>query len=216
VTGAETVDIYSLPSRALINSFSYASGSPSPSNITLSPPGTTLGELLSGTGVQQSIPTTGGTPTIYTTGGAEPVQLSPNAAEVALSSAGPYPAARSALYINGTYETTVVGYAVGWLDNGRLLVDTFNSQGALLGANIFSPAGTLLAVAPIGPFATLQVVSSDLVYAPQLNEVLSLSGANDGWVSGDPCGSAISSCLGAYAGSAVVFESGNLVLAQPY
>jgi hypothetical protein len=107
-----------------------------------------------------------------------------------------------------------------------VLVDTFNSQGTLLGANIFSPTGTLLSVAPIGPFATMQVVSSDLVYAPQLNEVLSLSGANDGWVSGDPCGSAIlndedepnsfTTCLGAYSGSAVVFVSGNLVVAQPY
>jgi hypothetical protein len=226
VTGAETVDIYSLPSKALINSFSYASGSPSPQNITLSAPGTTLGELLSVTYVQQTVPTAGGTPTIYATQGAEPVQLSPNGTLVALSSGGPFPAARTSLYNNGTYITTVVGYAVGWLDNGRVLVDTYNSQGTLLGANIFSPTGTLLAVAPIGPFTTLQVVSNDLVYAPQLNEVLSLSGANDGWVSGDPCGSAIlndegelnsfTPCLGAYGGSAVVFVSGNLVVAQPY
>ena len=214
--GAESVNVYSLPSKALINSFSYASGSPSPQNITLSAPGTTLGELLSVSGVQQSLPVTGGTPTVYATQGVEPVQLSPNSTLVALSSTGPFPAARTALYTNGTYVTTVVGYAVGWLDNARLLVDTYNSQGTLIGANIFSPAGTLLAVAPFGAFNTMQVVSSDLVYAPQLNEVLSLSGANDGWVSGDPCGSAISSCLGAYAGSAVVFASGNLVLAQPY
>ncbi len=225
VAGAETVDIYSLPSKALINSFSYASGSPSPQTITLSAPGTTLGELLSVSGVQQSLPVSGGAPTVYATQGAEPVQLSPNSTLVALSSTGQFPAARTALYTNGTYVTTVVGYAVGWLDNARLLVDTYNSQGTLIGANIFSPTGSLLAVAPFGAFKTLQVVSSDLVYAPQLNQVLSLSGANDGWASGDLCGDVIrlggaageaTTCFDAYAGSAVVFESGNLVLVQPY
>lgn len=226
VAGAETVNVYSLPSKALINSFSYASGTPSPQNITLSSPGTTLGELLSMTGVQQSLPVTGGAPTVYATQGVEPVQLSPNGTLVALSSTGQGPAARTALYNNGTYVTTVVGYAVGWLDNARLLVDTYNSQGTLIGANIFSPTGTLLAVAPFGAFNTMQVVSSDLVYTPQVNQVMSLSGANDGWASGDQCGSTIqydglvpdefSSCFGAYAGSQVVFVSGSLVLAQPY
>ena len=226
VAGTEIVNVYSLPSKALINSLSYASGSPSPQNITLSSPGTTLGELLSMTGVQQSVAVTGGAPTVYATQGAEPVQLSPDGTLVALSSTGQNPAARTGLYDNGTYVTTVVGYAVGWVDNARLLVDTYNSQGTFIGANIFSPSGTLLAVAPFGAFSTMQVVSTDLVYTPQVNQVMSLSGANDGWASGDQCGSALqysglvpdkfSSCFGAYAGSQVVFVSGSLVLAQPY
>ena len=218
---AETVDIYSLPSKALINSFSYASGT-YPLNITLSAPGTTLGELLL-SGVQQSLAVTGGTPTVYATQGAEPVQLSPNATLVALSSLAPGPATRTALYNNDTYVTTVVGYALGWLDNARLLVDTYDSQHGFIGANIFSPTGGLLAVAPFGPFDTMQVVSSNFVYAPQLNQVLPLSGANGAWASGDLCGAVTAydngepyrytSCSGAFAGSAVVFASGNLVIA---
>jgi hypothetical protein len=225
VSGSETVDIYSLPSKTLINSFSYAGGSPYPLNITLSASGTTLGELLL-SGVQQSLPVSGGTPTVYATQGAEPVQLSPNATLVALSSVAPGPATRTALYNNAVYVTTVVGYAVGWLDNGRLLVDTFDSANGFIGANIFSPTGNLLAVAPFGPFDTMQVVSGNFVYTPQLNEVLPLSGANGAWASGDLCGAVTAydngepyrytSCFGAYAGSAVVFASGNLVLAQPY
>jgi hypothetical protein len=226
VSGSETVDIYSLPSNTLINSFSYASGSAYPLDITLSASGTTLGELLL-SGVQQSLPVGGGTPTVYAThGGAEPVQLSPNAALVALSSVAPGPATRTALYNNATYVTTVVGYALGWLDNGRLLVDTFDSAHGFIGANIFSPTGNLLAVAPFGPFDTMQVVTSNFVYAPQLNEVLPLSGANGAWASGDLCGAVTAydngepyrytGCSGAYAGSEVVFASGNQVLAQPY
>jgi hypothetical protein len=55
-------------------------------------------------------------------------------------------------------------------------------------------------------------VSSDLVYSQQGNAVTSLTSGANAWVSQDP----FSGQWGVFAGSAIVFVSGNLVLAQPY
>jgi hypothetical protein len=217
--GNETVNIYAMPSGTLINSFPFLSGAPSPLNITLSATGTTLGEVLSGPGTRQTVPTAGGTPTTYSISGNQPVQISPDSAHVALSNAPP-PSSTTTLYTNGTAVATVPGWAVGWLPNDTLLVDPYGSPSGYQPVEIYAATGNLLATAPIPEINSFQAVTSDLLYSPQLNQVISLTSGSSIWASASLCGSPPNydsfSCLDAFAGSVVVFVSTNLVLAQPY
>jgi hypothetical protein len=133
------------------------------------------------------------------------------------------------IYQNGTLLTTLQGYPVAWLDDSRLFVNSYSAECDLIdnrwvfytGATIYGPTGTKLAMPPTGGVCdiqrapgeidSLQVVSSDLVYSQQSNSVISLTSGADTWQSQDPF-----SGQGVFAGSAIVFLSGNLVIAQPY
>jgi hypothetical protein len=147
------------------------------------------------------------------------VRLSPDGTLVAVASyslendSGTQPMSAS-IYQNGTLLTSLSGWPVGWLDNGRLLINDYATGGSgydYQGAKIYGPTGTLLATPPIPELRSIQVVTSDLVYVPSLNQILSLSTGARTWASGDP-----SSGVGAVAGSEVVFVSGSLVLTQPH
>ena len=219
-----TINIYAMPTATLINSFPFTFGLyPFPTDMTLSASGTTLGEVLYASSLpsfsRQSIAITGGAPTWSDTSHitqTEPVHLSPDGTLVAVSSGSPDSNSGGAIttniYQNGTIVTSLSGWAVGWLDNSRLLVNNYSTnQPVYLGANIYGPTGTQLASPPIPELRSIQLVTSDLVYAPSINQILSLTTGAPTWVSGDATVG-----LGAVAGSEVVFLSGNLVLAQPY
>jgi hypothetical protein len=94
---------------------------------------------------------------------------------------------------------TVPGYPVAWLDDSRLLVNTYTpvldmTEVWYTGATIYSPTGTQLAAPPIGEIDSLQVVSSDLVYSQQSNAVISLMSGASTWVSQDPFGGKLGPC----------------------
>jgi hypothetical protein len=137
-----------------------------------------------------------------------------------------YSSPTTAISRNGALLATVPGYPVAWLDDSRLLVNTYascldNTQVCYTGATIYGPTGTKLAAPLIEEIDSLQVVSSDLVYSQQSNEVISLTSGTSTWMSQDPFGGGGACCpteplWGVFAGSAIVFVSGNLVVAQPY
>jgi hypothetical protein len=151
-----------------------------------------------------------------------------------------YIAPSTAVYQNGALLTTLNGYPVGWLDNSRLLVNNYQDgcDGLMLaficyeGTTLYGPTGIILAAPPIGmsgnneglgedgEIVSLQVVSSDLVFGPPYTEVISITAGTGTWASADPCGGPPTyytyTCFNAFAGSAVLFVSGNWVIAQPY
>lgn len=126
------------------------------------------------------------------------------------------------IYQNGALVTAVPGVAVGWVDNSRLLVQSYATtvQGFITYANstIYSPAGVALAT-PALPMlgndasyaANLQTVSSDTIYDPKTNSIYSLTTGQAEWTGSRP-----GSGVGAVAGPNIVYESGNSLVAEPY
>jgi hypothetical protein len=207
-----SVNVYSLPTGTLTNTFPLDSSAPV--EISLSGAGNWLGI---GGGV---ISLTGGT--LYGTSGYA-VEFSPDGTLVAAPSGGNIPT--TTIYTNGALTTAVNGGAVGWLDNARLLVDNFkyedeNGIPFYDGTTIFSPSGTNLGSAPIPQIQSFQVVSSDSIYSPQTHTIFSVTTGATTWMSADESCSGVSAgaCIvaGAVSGTQVIFAIGNLVLAQPY
>lgn len=221
------VNIYSLPSATLINSFPF--GPAIPVEISLSGAGTVLAMTPSSTSGcdAEAIAITGGTPIwCATTGTPNTVQISPNGTLVAASTAPARGGTTTTIYTNGALTTAVNGWVVGWLDNTRLLAEQFgqenmNPSPVYEGADIFNSSGTNLGPAQIPQIQSLQVVTSNSIYSPQTNTIISLTTRATSWASADEsCGALDTVCQEASAGavtaSQVIFSSGALVLAQPY
>jgi hypothetical protein len=221
------VNVYSLPSATLINSFPFGPGFPV--EISLSGTGTVLAMVPSSTSGcdAEVIAVTGGTPIwCATTGTPDTVQISPDGTLVAASTAPSRGGTTTTIYTNGALTTAVNGWVVGWLDNTRLLAEQFgqenmNPEPVYEGADIFSPSGTNLGAAYIPQLQTLQAVTSDSIYSPQTNTIMSVTTRATSWASADTtCPDLDSACpfpnAGAVTGSQVIFSSGALVLAQPY
>jgi hypothetical protein len=234
------VNVYSLPGWTLINALPASGAVSAPTSIVLSASGTILGEQLAN-GSTQSVPVTGGVATAYP--GPGPIQLSPDGTLAAVASESLstllnsmyggagfiFTNVTTTVYRSGTLLATLPGYPVGWLDDSRIFVNSYSGECGVnnefvfyTGATIYGPTGTKLATPPIGGVCaiqwesgeidSLQVVSSDLVYSQQSNDVVSLTSGASTWASQDP----FSGQWGVFAGSAIAFVSGNLVLAQPY
>lgn len=226
-----SIHIFSLPSGSLTNSFpysyaSFAQGSgPLPFAITLSDSGAALGTIL-GTFSQfwsctrQVTAVTGG-PVIWSDSFTDtdpcdgaPIRISPGGTKVAVSSL------KSAntgthIYNNGTLLTAVPGWAVGWLDDSRILVNNYVAVCcttlAYGGSEFFNSSGTDLGASPLPELQSLQVVSADSVYDPTSNSIYSTTTGMVTWTSESP-----STGMGAVAGSNVIFASGSQVVIQPF
>ena len=221
------VNVYSLPSATLINSFPF--GPAIPVEISLSGAGTALAMTPSSTSGcdAEAIAVTGGTPIwCATTGTLDTVQISPDGTLVAASNGTARVGTTTTIYTNGALTTAVNGWVVGWLDNTRLLAEQFGQENMVLnpvyeGTDIFSSSGTNLGPAQIPQIQSLQVVTSDSIYSPQTNTIMSLTTRATSWASADEsCGALDTVCqednAGAVTGTQVIFSSGVLVLAQPY
>jgi hypothetical protein len=214
-----TLKIFSLPSGTMTGSFPYSF--PKPPNLidfSLAGSGSVLGQALAGNigstfGYIRTVgPTAGGTAIWSDTSTStywEPIRLSPDGTLIAVSSGPSAGGTTTNIYKNGMLVTAVPGWAVGWLDNDRFLVNSYVLvHGALpyAGAVIYDATGTQLATSALPELSRLQPVGSDQIYAPALNTIFSLS-------SGQPVWTAISpSTDGAVAGTYVVFASGNRIL----
>jgi hypothetical protein len=216
-----TINVYSMPGATLLASYpaAYGTNVPVPVTMTLAGSGSTLGDvLLFGYAyTRESVSIPSGTLTWSATAYLQdqPVQLSPDGTLVAVSSAAPDNSAGTAtttsIYRNGTLLTTLSGWAVGWLDNARLLVNNYGPESyPYLGASIYGPTGTPLGAPALPELQAIQPLGGELLYAPALNQVLSLTTPTPPWQSGDP-----GSGLGAVTSSGVAFVSGTLVLVQP-
>lgn len=245
---ATDVDIYSLPSGTLINTFQGVDTLPGGGfSFDMSLSGS--GNIIAWTAYEsssacpaQAVAVTGGTPiwcaTTAVPTGPTTVQLSPDGTLPAIS-AGPVLGGTTTSSIfpisAPASAVTVSGWVVGWLDDARLLAEQFatlttptsgpgGGQPYLVyeDAKIFSSSGTKLGSAAIPQITSFQVVTSDSIYSPQTNTIISLASGVPTWVSGD------ASCIGcdivaypavtsgAVTGSQVIFTLGTQVLAQPY
>jgi hypothetical protein len=222
-TGAAGLPVYALPSGTLL--YNAGDGIAVPIPLSFSSSGTGL-----------AVPSTGcpsGAITVATRIMCFGGWISPNGSVVAVNSGPASYGTTTDIYTNAILTTALPGWAVGWLDNTRLLVEQFSvippppslpgGQPTVVydGASIFSPSGTNLGSSPIPQIQSPQVLTSDSIYSPQTNTITSVTSGLTLWASADafclpslnytPCNAA-----GAASGSQVIFAPGNLVLAQPY
>ena len=221
-----TINLYSLPSGSVMHSFPYSyNTSPFPASISLSGGATVVMVNYAPfsntpTCANQAFPAGGGSG-IWCGADASSLEpdLSPDGTLIALhttGNAGPQTNATN-IYKNGTLVTAVPGWSIGWLDNGRLLAVTNDSRNNYTGSVIYGPTGTVLPANPPIPANVneFDVVTSNSIYSPTLNEILSLTTGAPIWASGN-ASLTDNPNQGAIAGSQVIFTSGPLVLAQPY
>jgi hypothetical protein len=226
------VNVYSMPSGTLINSFPAQPGPV----IGLSGNGAVLAECCTAT-----VPVTGGAAMGYV-GDGSLAQLSPDGTLVAASDSispanygfGVTPPT-TRIYKNGALVAVLPGYTwvLGWPTNSTVIVSTFALSGPLYtdgrisdftfsGNKIYSATGAAVGAASLGPIYTYQFALGDLAYANFSNVILSITTGATLWASADPpvalaVGNPVGSVPASYfTGSTVVFSSGNLVLSQPY
>jgi hypothetical protein len=218
------LNVYSLPSGSLINSFPYTYSSPLLTDMTLSGSGTILGltfyDNSSGCG-GEVIAVTGGAAIWCSPGALEGMTLSPDGTEEAALSTNFStlydnqwnPTTTTLILQNGTPTASISAAAVGWLDDGHLLANTYTGELVNVqysGAALYAPAGTLLSSAPVPELHSIQPLTNGAFYAANQNIILSLPQGQVSWASANS-----TSGLGAASGSEVFFLSGTLVLAQP-
>jgi hypothetical protein len=242
----QSVNIYAPPAASLLFSWTYPV---SPTNFGVqgislsgSGSGTVLGQTLTN-GMQQVSPPTGGSPSYSIPvpglpGGAQvegPPQLllSPSGTLLANSPVGdPYytPTPDNAnfganIYQSGTLLTAVSGWPVGWIDDTHLLVNTYqpdywvDTTTDYVGCTIYNPTGQISGTCALPSVLSFQIVASDVLYALNLNAIVSISTGATLWMSGDavnPPNVTNSTYVSALAGKYVVFASGARVLAQAH
>jgi Putative Ig domain len=213
-----TVNVYSLPGGTLTSTFAYTA--PVAVDVSLSASGTLLALLpsnVAGCGAAV-VPASGSGPTIYcdTSNTITQLQLSPNGTLIA-AAPDANPGISTLIYLNGVLATAVPGWAVGWLDDSRLLVNDYvfqnqNPNIVYSGAQIFGPTGTNLGGSAVPQLTSLVPVTTNTVYSPLPNAIYSPTSGQATWASGDPSLDGV----GAITGLQVVFSSANFVLAQSY
>jgi hypothetical protein len=114
------------------------------------------------------------------------------------------------IYGGGTVVGTASGYAVGWLDDSRLLVGTYVS-GSYAGSTLCETSGNVLASLPLPQLSAIRAVGTSEAYAPGSNTIYNLADGTPVWTSPDSVGG-----VGDIAGNYVVFASGPQVFAESY
>jgi len=215
-------------------------------NVVLSASGTTLGEVgrsLAGqTYLRYVFPATGGADIFSDVlsgsglSNGPALWLSPDGSLIAAPTGDPISSTTTQIYNAGGLATAVSGWAAGWLDNSRLLVNEYNPATMLgaptfAGVSIYSPTGVLLGTSPLTELRAFQVLDADHIYSPETNTILSVSTGATTWRSINPYsgrapnlegagGGAVNfpgpPGLGAVAGAKVVFVSDTVVRAEPY
>jgi hypothetical protein len=203
---------------------------------SLSGSGTVLAEVLPPTSTTcygQAIAVMGGAPLWCAATAVATLQVSPDGTLVA-AAASQYQTATNttSIYKNGSLVATVPGTPVGWLDNTRLLAAVFkqvmeNGGGVtdvFQSVVIYDSLGNNLGTTAIMDIQASQPVTTDTIYSPDQNAIMSLTTGAVSWMSADSneglCLNETSGaslvCFGALSGSEVIFASGTSVLAQPF
>ena len=141
------------------------------------------------------------------------VLLSPDGTSIAVSNATRVSHAATNLYENGALVGAVAGWAVGWIDDNRLLVNVYNNDipYTYLNASIVSATGQALPTPALSEIHVLQRVTPDAIYSPDRNSVLSVTTGAVLWSSPNS-----SKGIGAVAAGRAIFASGPHVRAEPY
>lgn len=217
-----TLRVYSLPSGTVITDWPSTSSSPDAMrDFSMSGSGTVVARTYGSGAVSwtRRVETIAHAP-IWTDSIAPDTtqdrtpRLSPDGLRHAVSSANHNMGTGTDVYVNGVLSTAATGWAVGWLDDNRLLVNRFGVQnrGSIpyLGCSIINAAGQVLATPALPELNGFQRIGGTSLYSPELNLVLETATGNTLWSSAQP-----SRGMGAAAGNFVVFASGPTVRAEP-
>jgi hypothetical protein len=226
------LNMYSLPSGTLSNTFNYSGQSAQGllADFTLSGSGTNFGQIEPVNGGTPNytlqVAPVAGNPAIWSSSSQNlfgSILLSPDGTLIAVTT-GSLPSSAVTIYKNGQQVAAVNGVGVGWIDNARLLVNNYGDQGtsdipSYTGCTIYSPTGTALASPPLPQLMAIQPVSPDTVFAPAQSAIYSLTTGQPTWTnpytpdSGNIHGGG---WIGAVAGPYVVFELEGRVIAVSY
>jgi hypothetical protein len=190
--GGVSVDIYSLPSGALLYTWPYwPLGSLLPQSISLSGSGTVLGvnsrNLTVGGLTQMASPATGGAPIFNSNtsvaplnGGTPEVRLSSDGNQIVSSVEGPDTSApvtpfETNILSHGFMAPFVPGWPVGWIDDSHLLLNTYVLEApailAYAGCTIYDLSGTATGTCALPEVNTFQTMSSDTLFALSQTEI---------------------------------------------
>ena len=229
----QSLNIYSLPSGSLLYSWPYPNVQALESiSLAGSGSGSVLGQVLSSGTVMVTAPT-GGTP-IFSTTGQGLLQLSQDGTQIATSSAGnpegvgpDFTGFGTNLWQNDKLVTAVSGWPAGWIDEGvgehvpGGLVRSEETD--YIGCAIYGPTGMSAGSCSLPQVLSFQTVTSDTLYALNLNAIVSVSTGAVSWASGDAVATSVNvlelptlTFMDTLAGNHVVFVSGSLVVAQSY
>ena len=218
-----SVALYALPSETLLNVFTF-SAPEELINFSMSGSGNAL-SFLSATQPGAPIRTVqlveADGMVLYTNAthaGNAPV-LSDSGARAAFALHPLTETSASRVIEGGALAGSFQGWAVDWLDEQRLIVNRFRvfpfGEFMFDGAQIVDPQGQVLATPALPRVDAFEVVSSDRIYAPQLNVVLDATNGNTIWSSAST-DAFPSERQGAVAGNNVVFTTGTRVRIEPY
>jgi len=230
-----TLKVFSLPAATLINNWPFTFSDNPPftpflADFSLSGSGTMIGQVIATLGtpsfLRQVTATTGGATIWSDMPGTTfldssqpflaPIRLSPDGTLIAVSNLPP-PSANSAtnVYKNGILTTAAPGWAVGWIDNSRFLVNNYveplGGSTRFSACTIYDATGVKLAQPALPELLAFQTVTSDSIYSPKENTIFSLETGAPIWTSANP-----SAGVGAVSGSYVVFLSGSHVLVESF
>jgi hypothetical protein len=224
-----SIKVFSLPSGSLINTFPYSyTSAQQPLGFTLAPTGTLLAQVtgtlypgqagpLGSPFARQVTAVTGG-PVLWSdsqiAGAAySSVLFSPDGTLMAVAEGPQAPGTGTNIYKNFTLTTAVSGWPVGWIDNSRLLANTYvNSDASVVysSATIYSAAGAVLATPALPELQSLETVDTDSIFSPGKDSIYSLTTGQLIFGTGNVVGSP--DVGGAVVGSYVVYPSGALVV----
>jgi hypothetical protein len=209
-----TIRLFSLPAGGLVSSWQYPQGAMLPIDFTLAGSGSALGQMFVQPAIQEVQLFGAGTIWQQASTG-EPIRLSPNGGFIAVASGPRADGVGTVIAWNGTLFAAVAGWPVGWLDDGRLLLNRYRTttspgMSPFEGTIIVNTSGQTLASPALPEMLGVQTVNAGTVYWPERNLILDLATGNTLWSS-----SLETTGRGAVIGNAVVFASGSEVRIEP-
>jgi len=244
-----TLNLYSLPAGTLAESFPYQYNDAMPTpflfDFTMSSSGNALSQTLGlYNGLYfdytREVTPSNGSPIIWSDHppsgpytGTATIFLSPDGSLIAASLGGYSSTSTASIYKNGVLVATVSGVVAGWIDNNRVLVNTFaagdpttDPPPPYTGAVIYDASGTQITTLNSLPQLTpseitqalvggFQTVNSDAIYSPATYSIYSLTSGAVIWTESLPGGTTINFPYygaSAVSGNYIIFTSGHRIL----
>lgn len=220
-----TLKVFSLPSETVAAEWAHSFGGNLLLDFTFSRSGNMVGRVARMTGANTTgyVTQLNGTP-VWThvgeppSGIFPPIQISPNGTLIALADGDAAEPTASNVYLNGTLSSVASGYAIGWVDDNRLLLNRYSTPRSPLlpryeGADLVNASGQIItSLLPLPELFEIQAISGNRIYSPDTNEVYDLTTGERTWSSQAP---KQFDNAGAVAGSNVIFTSKATVRIEP-